>query len=897
MMMTSRALLLLAPACLIAFLPACKPGHKIAATPDIAAPTVQLEPAIVTPLMYQPSRTRYTDITNTNLDLKFDWQNQWVLGKAEITAKPHFYPEDTLVLDAQNFDLHAVDMVSNGNHTPLKYRYDGKQISIALSKTYTRDETYVVAIDYTAKPNEGESGGSDAITSDKGLYFINPTGEELNKPKQIWSQGETQANSRWFPTYDSPNDKMTQQIRLTVDTQYVTLSNGLLISQKNNGDGTRTDTWKQTLPHSPYLAMVAVGDFAVVHDKWKNIAVDYYLEHAYEPYARDIFGNTPEMLEFYSNVLGIPYAWEKFSQIIVRDFVSGAMENTTAVVHGEFLQRTRREMIDDDNEDVIAHELFHHWFGDLVTCESWSNLPLNESFATYGEYMWMEHKYGREKADEHLNEDLLNYLGEATYKQVDLIRFYYDDREDMFDGHSYQKGGRVLHMLRKYVGDEAFYASLRKYLEDNKFQNAEIHNLRMAFEAVTGEDLNWFFNQWFLDKGHPRLTFHSYYNDTLHQEIVYVEQTQNPDSTRYFKLPMQVDIYQADGQVVRHAITAEKSSEKFVFDLPEKPYVVNVDAEKMLLCDKKDVKDDAEWRYLYINGPLFMDRLEAVEALAENDTPENRALLTEAMKDKQASIARKALNALSKMELDDSLAFRQQLEDMAQHGNSTDLRASAMRNLAKLYPTDNGVKGLMQTALNDSSYEVLSTALTALCNMDSTQCEKYTSPYETVKNENVQLTIAEMYGKYGVKNKNDYFQQIYPFISGYSRYGFYDSYGNYLEKQPDEVVGSGLDIMQQGARDENQWQVRYAALDGLIRLLVRYYHQENYLKQELASATSGGDNNASDVFIKKDLDVTSAQKKRIVDILEGCEKSEPHKLLAAYITRELDAFRAASSGK
>lgn len=184
--------------------------------------------------------------------------------------------------------------------------------------------------------------------------------------------------------------------------------------------------------------------------------MNYYVEKEYEKDAKAIFGNTPEMIEFYSKTLGVDYVWPKYSQVIVRDYVSGAMENTSATVHGEFLQQHSRDLLDENNEDVISHELFHQWFGDLVTCESWSNLPLNESFATYGEYLWREYKYGRDDADYTGTLDLSSYLDESDYKQVDLIRFKYDTREDMFDSHSYAKGGRVLHMLRKYLGDEAF---------------------------------------------------------------------------------------------------------------------------------------------------------------------------------------------------------------------------------------------------------------------------------------------------------------------------------------------------------------------------------------------------------------------------------------------------------
>lgn len=209
---------------------------------------------------------------------------------------------------------------------------------IHLDKPYGRTDTFHLAIDYTAKPNEGEQGGSAAINSDKGLFFINPTGKK-NKPQQIWTQGETESNSRWFPTIDKPNERCTEEIYITVQDKFVTLSNGIKVSSENHPDGTRTDYWRMDMPNPPYLFMIAVGDFAVVTDNWSGIPVQYYVEHEYEPYAREIFNHTPEMLEFFSNLTGIHYPWPKFDQIIVRDYVSGAMENTTAVVFGDFIQK------------------------------------------------------------------------------------------------------------------------------------------------------------------------------------------------------------------------------------------------------------------------------------------------------------------------------------------------------------------------------------------------------------------------------------------------------------------------------------------------------------------------------------------------------------------------------
>jgi aminopeptidase N len=247
----------------------------------------------------------------------------------------------------------AVDEITK---TPLQYSYENDVITIQLDKVYKNNEEYTVFIEYVSKPNElKKQGGSAAITDDKGLYFINPEGKEKDKPMEIWTQGETQSSSVWFPTIDRPNERMTQEIYMTVDKKYVTLSNGELVSSFDNGDSTRTDYWKMDLPHAPYLAMMAVGDFAVVKDnKWRGKEVNYYVDKAFEPYAKAVFGNTPEMLEFFSNILGVEYAWNKYSQIVAHDFVSGAMENTTATLHSEYLQRTDRELLDKDYEDYIS---------------------------------------------------------------------------------------------------------------------------------------------------------------------------------------------------------------------------------------------------------------------------------------------------------------------------------------------------------------------------------------------------------------------------------------------------------------------------------------------------------------------------------------------------------------
>jgi len=455
---------------------------------------------------YRVTPTKINNLVHTKLDVRFDYENQFLNGKEWVTLQPHFYPTDSLRLDAKGMDIKQVSLVNGEQMIPLKYSYDDHSLLIKLDRNYLSNEKYTIYLDYTAKPNLLKAQGSAAINDAKGLYFINPDERTPNKPRQIWTQGETEASSAWFPTIDRPNQKTTAEISMTVLDNYVSLSNGALSNQQKNNDGTRTDTWKMDLPHAPYLFMIAVGDFKIYQDKYNNIPVDYYLEPKYAPYAKDIFGKTPAMMDFYSKILGVPYPWNKYAQIVCRDYVSGAMENTSATLHGEHVQKTKRELLDDNQEGTIAHELFHQWFGDLVTAESWSNLTMNESFATFGEVIWREHDGGKDHGDKSRFEKLQSYLKSTKNgKSPTLARYQYDDKEDMFDNISYAKGSLILYALKEQMGDEAFYQSLKKYLTDNSFKTGEPQQLRLAMEEVTGKDWAPYFNQWYYQGGHPIL--------------------------------------------------------------------------------------------------------------------------------------------------------------------------------------------------------------------------------------------------------------------------------------------------------------------------------------------------------------------------------------------------------
>ncbi len=625
---------------------------------------------------YSPTAKRVNDLLHTKIDVRFDWAKEEVYGKVTLRLKPFFNPTSTLTLDAKGMEFKKVQFA--GKDQQLSYKYeDNQQIVIQLGRSFNRNEEYSIYIEYTARPKA--DGGSDAITSNQGLFFINPRNEELGKPQQIWTQGETEWNSRWFPTIDRPNERCTQELSVTVEQKFKTLSNGILTTSTNNPDGTRTDYWKMDLPHAPYLFMLAVGDFAVVKDKWRNIEVAYYVEPEYEADARDIFAHTPEMLEFFSNKLGVNYPWPKFSQIIVRDYVSGAMENTTAVVFGDFIQKHKWELIDDSNDKIVAHEMFHHWFGDYVTSESWPNLTMNEGFANYSEYLWFEHKYGSDFADHHLLTEQGGYIGSAAGGVHPLIHFGVRDKDDMFDAHSYNKGGATLHMLRTYLGDEVFFTALKNYLTQNAFKAVEAHNLRLAMEEVSGEDLNWFFNQWYFASGHPKLNIEYSYDEAAKEAVVQVSQTQSEKGVPgVFVIPVGVDVY-ANGRSTRHDIRVDQREQTFRFPARSKPDLINFDADRALLAEIEDNKTEEELVFQFKNAPKFMDRNEAIERLIGLESEQVQGLLNTALNDRFYYIRSIALDNLPE-EISPELMTK--LRDLAQNDKHSEVRSKALSALA-----------------------------------------------------------------------------------------------------------------------------------------------------------------------------------------------------------------------
>jgi aminopeptidase N len=729
---------------------------------------------------YRASATKINDLVNTKLDVSFDFSKSWMYGKAWITLHPHFYPTDSLKLDAKSMNINEVSLIRAGKNIPLKYRYDSLNLFINLDKTYKAGENYTVYIDYIAKPDDIKRKGSAAISGGKGLYFINPLGKDKKKPVEIWTQGETESSSGWVPTIDKPNQRQTDEISMTVPDKFQTLSNGMMVSHKKNSNGTRTDTWRMNLPHAPYLLMMAVGEYSIIKDTYNKKEVSYYVEKEYAPVARTIFGLTPEMIGYYSRITGLDYPWPKYAQVVVRDYVSGAMENTTATVHAGSAQQDSRQLVDGNRwEDIIAHELFHQWFGDYVTCESWSNITVNESMADFSEVLWEEYKHGLDAGAEHNYNSMIAYLRGGNEKK-DLVRFNYKDREDVFDLVSYQKGGRILNMLRNYVGDSAFYKSLNLYLRTKKFNSAEAQDLRLAFEDVTGQDLNWFWNQWYYGSGHPKLDINYSYDAAGKIAKVAVKQTQQG---KIFRVPIAIDVYQGS-EKKRYNVWIQNQVDTFEFHSASKPDLVNADGEKILLCEKTENKTLDNYIFQYKNAGLYLDRREAIDFAARNQHDDKNAMefMKTALKDKYHGLR---LYSLQKLVFkNDSLknVFAPILSDMAQSDPDPLVKAGAIEALGKFKQV--AYKPLFLKSINDSSYSIAGKALVALGAIDTvTALEKARSLSLQHPKDALEEAVTNILFTYSSENDFDSLAALFdklPF--GNAKFTVLQPFANFLKR-------------------------------------------------------------------------------------------------------------------
>jgi aminopeptidase N len=551
------------------------------------------------------------------------------------------------------------------------------------------------------------------------------------------------------------------------------------------------------------------------------------------------------------------------------------MENTTATIHGDFLYQTTRELLDDDNESIIAHELFHHWFGDLVTCESWSNLPLNESFANYSQYLWDEHAYGRMEADEHAFSEMDGYfLSAETGGHVDMIRFDYVSKEDMFDGHSYNKGGRILHMLRTHLGDDAFFEALKNYLNDNKYQSTEIHELRMQFEKVSGQDLNWFFNQWFLSSGHPIVKITQKYDATKQQLKVSIQQKQDTKNWPLFQLPIEIDIYQ-NGAVRKEKVWITDATQTFTFDkIATAPDLVNVDATKTTLWKKEDQKPTNQWVYQMNNAPLWLDKKEAFDKLKTSNDADAISAIVKALGHEKYNIRLMAINRLTKAAIKQGDAVNAKLIDLAQNDKNSTVRSEALFALTEYFSNNPTTDKALEAGLKDSSYLVLSTALKGLGDTRGASGLALARKYQDEPNSKVNLAVASVYAKYGGEEEWQFFEDNVTELNGNNKIYFFQHLFSYAINQKDDVTIKAIPIFVDEIESDNVWYSRLVAFRMLYGLKSHFTKRINEIDTKLQSLTKEGAGVEQKLVLEKEKNFCKAKEQEILSKYNALKEKE-----------------------
>jgi aminopeptidase N len=643
------------------------------------------------------ARSKDYDLQHSKIALRFQPEQKKVIG--EVTHSLALLRDglENIWFDSVGLEIESVRI----NKTSVKFSTTDSRLVVALPKGAKAGAKYDVEIKYQGTPT-------------KGLYFILPDKDYPNRPLEIWTQGESEDTRYYLPTYDYPNDRLTTETILTVPASWQTVSNGKLISVTDASDGMKTWTWRESQPSSTYLITVVAGEFVEMKDSWRNIPVTYYAPKDRGDRLNPSYSRTPAMIELFSKKLGVDYPWEKYSQAMVDEFVAGGMENSSATTNtAESLRNPKLVSEYEQNEDpLISHELGHQWFGDMVTTKDWGNIWLNEGFATFMETVWAEFHFGKDTADYDRWEGAKQWFAMHSLYDKPIVRHNFEESEE-FDGNAYGKGGWVLYMLRRQLGEDAFYAGLKHYLEVNRGKNVMTSDLSKAIEEATHTNLDAFFQQWLYGAGAPKFEVSYAYEEAKKQVALTVKQTQKrEDHVSLFNVPVDVEITTASGAKL-YPIHVTQESEVFTFPADSAPLMVLFDKGTQILKSAQFKKEKKELLYQLKNAGEVADRADAAEGLAKlkGDDEAATALGTALRDDKSSGVRRTAASSLGEL---GGAAASKQLVEALNSAKEPWVRGSIVVALEN-FKDDAAVVARFETvAREDSSYRARGAALRAI---------------------------------------------------------------------------------------------------------------------------------------------------------------------------------------
>ncbi len=594
----------------------------------------------------------YRSFTFPDYRKKYERDRNFRQEKIYVFVEPDFQKKEfrahekielfALYDDLTYIDLDAVDMeiidVSYSNEK-LKFRYDGKVLRIFFNRIVKKGEKVEVEIDYRSKPQ-------------RGMFFVGPDEHYPDKDYQLWTQGEDEDTRYWLPCYDYPNERSKTEVEIIVPKGYYAVSNGTLKEIKNVDDKVIYH-WVEDFPHPIYLTSLAAGEFYVEDDEIDNIKLLYIVPKRMKDSVKLSFVNTPDMIRFFSRILRFKYPYEKYSQVVVYDFIFGGMENINATTLTEYTIHNEKIHGVVMSEDLVSHELAHQWFGDYLTCKDWSHGWLNEGFATYMNAVYVDHFLGHDDFLYHLYQDEVNYKNEE-YRRA-IVTNVYEYPTELFDRHLYEKASRVLHMLRYEVGDDAFWSSISDYLKKYGGKSVDTYDLMKVFKENTGKSLEQFFDQWIFHAGHPEIVVTQNYNQKDRTLILKIEQQQKGENVPdEFSFPLEFAIYTKNGREIKK-VRVNKKVEQFTFNYDEEPFAVSVDPENYILKDMKFERSKESLKYLLKNGETVMEKIDAIKSLSKIPGFDVVDSLFESIFENHWSVASEAINGLGSIGTDYAL--------------------------------------------------------------------------------------------------------------------------------------------------------------------------------------------------------------------------------------------------
>jgi len=643
------------------------------------------------------ARNREYDLQHSKIALRFDLEQKKVIGDVTHTLAILRDGTSKITFDSVGLTIQSVTV----NKVPAKFESTASKLIVPLPAAAHSGIKFDVDIRYEGKPA-------------KGMYFILPDKDYPNRPKQIWTQGESEDTRYYLPTYDYPNDRLTTETILTVPASWITVANGKLINLSKTVDNMKTWTWRESLPSSTYLITVVAGEFDEVKQTWRGLPVTYYAPKGRGDRMLPNYERTPAMMEVFSKKLGVEYPWEKYAQVMVDDFVAGGMENSSATTNTSSSLRNPKLIPEfpGDEDPLISHELAHQWFGDLVTCNDWGNIWLNEGFATFFEMVWTESRYPKEQADYERWSMVQEWLGQTNLYGKPIVRHDFDDSSE-FDGNAYGKGGLILYMLRQQIGEDAFYRGLRDYLEVYRGKNVVTADLIKAIEESNHLNVQQFFDEWIYGAGAPKFDVSYTYDDGKHQIALNVKQTQKVEGrVGVFHVPADVEITTASGAKL-HRIGVSKETETFLLPSDGAPLMVLFDRGGQVLKSAEFHKEKKEWLYQLKNAAELADRAEAVQALAKlkNDDEAVAALGSALNTDKAWGLRDIAADALGRV---GNAGAGKQLLDALDSNEQPYVRNHIVAALGNIKDEPKIAAKLSAIARDDASYRARANALQSL---------------------------------------------------------------------------------------------------------------------------------------------------------------------------------------